>query len=1467
MNNLTANEKLITLFSDCLSSESKNSLKDGTVKNVDLNHSERSLRIASCFGSLVAFADIAKAENEIKEVFRLNTVSIIPAYDESLYSDSYISDILSFVKRESLYLNGFADDCKAKLDENGVLHLELMHGGADVFESKGINQIISRYIKEMFGKSVQIELCGVTSMEYDSRSFENSYLYKEREKESEKIAKQIEELEAMEKVKKQAAVKSDTEEYHPPVADSKFPPSDGLPIYLETAQLIYGRAIGCAKEDLTPLVDITPETNLVVVWGEIFDFKANNANTVLTYSITDYTSSYIVKLFPRKDKEIINKLQKGGCYVFRGRVNYDTYDNCYAITADSIESVAKFVLSDNAEEKRVELHLHTNMSAMDGLSAPAALINRANDWGHRAVAITDHGVLQAYPEAQNTLEQIRKKNPDFKVLYGCEAYYVNDVVLAVKNAKDYSFENEFVVFDVETTGINNAYERLTEIGAVKIKDGQTVDTFSTFVNPQKPISAKITELTGINDSMVADAPLEGEAVKAFLEFAGDLPLVAHNADFDIGFIREACKRNNIEFNPCYIDTVPICRVLFPELKNHKLDTVSKHLKAPAFNHHRATDDAGALAFCFNEMLKIMSENYDAKNLTDINTSLAGGDAKKLPYYHMVILVKNMVGLKNLYKIVSHAHLDYFYKKPRVPRSILEKYREGLIIGSACEQGDVYQAVLANKPWRELCETADKYDYLEIQPDGNNEFMIRNGTVRDAEDLHKINRTIIKLADYLKKPVVATGDVHFLNQRDEAFRRVLMAGQGFKDADHQAPLYFRTTDDMLNEFAYLGKEKAKEVVVTNTNKIADMIDGDVLPIPQGKYPPFLDGADEELTEITYKRAKSIYGDPLPDHVEARLKRELDSILANGFAVLYMIAQKLIADSEAHGYLVGSRGSVGSSFVATMAGISEVNPLPPHYICPKCQNSEFFFNGEVGSGFDLPPKKCPKCGTEYKRDGQEIPFETFLGFKGDKDPDIDLNFSGEYQSNAHRYTAKLFGEDHVFKAGTVATVAEKTAYGFAKKYFAERDITPNNAEVSRLAAGCNGVKRTTGQHPGGMIVVPNEYDVFDFTPIQHPADDPDKGTITTHFDFHSLHDHICKLDILGHDVPTLYKHLEDLTGIKIADVDICDKKLYKLLVSPEPLGVTAEDIDFEIGTLGIPEMGTNFVKQMMLEAQPKNFSDLIQVSGLSHGTDVWLGNAQELIKNGTCTISNVIGTRDSIMTTLIHKGVEPGIAFKIMEIVRKGKATKLLTEEHFAAMREHNVEEWYIDSCMKIKYMFPKAHAAAYVTSALKLCWFKIYRPLEFYSAYFTVRGEDIDAEAAAQGKAAVKAKMDAIMEKKKELMKQHKDISATEQGTYTNLQMVNEMLARGYEFLPIDLYKSDATDYLIEDGKIRLPFGALKGVGGAAAQNIVKSRESGGEYLSIEDLKQRSGVSKTVIENLRAAKVLENMHETSQMTFF
>lgn len=1248
----------------------------------------------------------------------------------------------------------------------------------------------------------------------------------------------------------------------PPKVKHTAPPEDGLPIYMDTAQVVIGKPFRTAP---VPIGTLTPEMGSATIWGKVFNLNMRDTwdklSCNISFAITDLTGSYLMAIKLDKAsaqyKKFVSSVEDGTTVLVYGRMNYDDYLRDYVMRPSSISTVDAVQKQDTAQEKRVELHLHTNMSAMDGMTPAGDLVMRAYQYGHPAIAITDHGVVQAFPDAAKAQGKIRKKGGDIKIIYGVEAYMVNDVITAVSGG-DEPFDGTFVVFDVETTGINAAKERLTEIGAVRITGGQKAEIFKTYVNPQRPIPEHITELTGIDDRTVADAPLEEEAVRQFLEFCGDSILVAHNAKFDMGFIEAAAKRHNIPFSNPYIDTLVLCRSLLTETRNHKLDTVAKALGLGKFEHHRAFEDADILSKIFVKLLDMAEGRWGCTTTGQLNSALAGTDVKKLPSYHFIILVRNQAGLKNLYKLISKSHLEYFYRHPLIPKSEMNRHREGLLFGSACEAGELFRAITAGRPFEELCDIAEYYDYLEIQPIGNNEFMLRSQQVSSRAELEEYNKTVIRIGEKLDKPVVATGDVHFLNKEDEAFRRVLMAGQGFKDADEQAPLYFRTTDEMLAEFDYLDAETAHDVVVGNPRKICDQID-DLLPVPPGNFPPSIAGSDESLQEDSISAAKRIYGDPLPELVEKRLDKELGSIIKNGFSVMYVTAQKLVKDSEEHGYLVGSRGSVGSSFVATMAGISEVNPLPPHYVCPQCRYSEFIEDGSVGSGFDLPPKDCPHCGTAMNRDGHDIPFETFLGFDGDKVPDIDLNFSGEYQSSAHKFTEKLFGTQNVFKAGTISTVASKTAFGFVRKYEDEKGLVLNRAERDRLTLGCTGVKRTTSQHPGGMVVVPQDMEVTDFCPVQHPADDVNSDTITTHFDFHSIHDTILKLDILGHDVPTIYKYLEDLTGIPVMKVSMSDEKVMSLFHSPEALGVTREEIYSETGTFSLPELGTNFVRQMLVDSQPRTFADLLQISGLSHGTDVWLGNAQELIKNKTCTISEVIGTRDNIMVYLLHKGLEPKMAFKIMEIVRKGNATTLLTPEHMQAMRDHDVPQWYIDSCMKIKYMFPKAHAAAYMISALRLGWYKVYHPVAYYAAYFSARGEDVDVESALAGISAVRARI-------KEINDKGKDASVKEEKKLTNLYILNEMLARGVEMLPVDLTRSKATQYTVEDGKIRIPFSSLDGVGETAARSM-EAAAKGGEILSWDDLQARSGVSKTVIEALAGMGALDHIPKSMQMSLF
>lgn len=1240
-----------------------------TVESIEASLSERSVSMLVSFPAPIDSAVIKKARAELIRVMNLHRLNLgihfPPETFDINYMTNFVKEIYEHFPASRTILEG------ATYNLNGDrLTVELAANGKDVLVNLGCDKFIRQTIDRRFERLIAVEFVGNASAQDDIKALEEL-----QKKENQKLA-----------------VASPMAN---PVAASKVPAQkkpkektyDDLPISITNAKPLFGTPV---KGKPKPIKECLPEDGEVVVWGDVFSLETRESKdgrySIINFNITDYTSSYPVKVFGEKKKceDLVENLKDGKTVLVRGSINMDTYMHTYLINARAVTEIEKIEKQDNAPEKRVELHLHTNMSAMDGMTSAKELVSRAIAWGHKAIAITDHGVVQAFPEACNTAAKA-----GIKIIYGMEGYLVDDDAFY----DDYGF--------------------------------------------------------GVDDEIPAE----------------------------------------------YIE-------------------------------------------------KVRAEKT----------------------YHIIIIAKNTQGLKNLYKLITDSNLKFFKRRPRIPRHRLMQFREGLIIGSACEAGELYRALVDQKSDDDILRIASFYDYLEIQPNGNNAFMLRSQDERyerfkTVEDLENVDRQIIHIADKLGKMVVATCDVHFIDPGNAVFREILMTSMGFSDASQQAPLYFRTTEEMLAEFAYLGEETAKEVVITNPNKIADLCESGMTPFPRGTFPPSLEGADEDLTRICWERTKKDYGDPVPENVAKRLEKELKSIISNGFGVLYMIAQKLVQNSEEHGYYVGSRGSVGSSFVAHAAGISEVNPLPPHYICKKCKHSEFFMDGSVGSGYDLPPKDCPNCGIPMHRDGHDIPFETFLGFKGDKQPDIDLNFSGEYQFYAHRYTEELFGIDHTFKAGTIGTIADKTAYGFVKKWLEVKGITVNRAEEDRLTKGCTGVKRTTGQHPGGMVVVPASNDAEDFTPIQHPADDVSGGLRTTHFDFHSLHDTILKLDNLGHDVPTLYRHLEDSTGINVFDVDICDPKLYELLTSPEPLGVTAEEIGCETGTLSLPELGTPFVRGMLMEAKPKNFSDMLQISGLSHGTDVWLGNAQELIKNGTCTISEVIGTRDNIMVYLMHKGLEPDMAFKIMEIVRKGNATKLLTEAHIKAMKEHNVPDWYIDSCMKIKYMFPKAHAAAYVSAAMRLAWYKVYKPTEYYATYMTVRGEDLDTVAIMEGRGAVKQLMNSILNKGHEA-------TAKEENMYVAMQVVNEMMARGVEFLPIDLYKSHATVYKLEDGKIRLPFMSMAGTGESAAVALMKARDDGeGEYMSRDDLQQRAGISKSVMETLDACGALEGLPQSTQMSFF
>lgn len=1273
-------------FSNYVNDDTITYIGNGDITSFTVSRQDRELAVGLNLESFIDYGIIENSQNQIARAMELKKVHINPRFPKSEFSLDNIERILEYVRHESPAANGFFDGCEAELEDR-TLTLCLKKGGKDVLESQKVDRAIANKIYELFDLDFVVVFLEVQAFDIEKA-----------------VQKAVEERRAEEQHKKEEEEKNVNHELW-----------DELPVFKDTLKKIYGKAI---HEKPKNIADVSTEDGYITVWGDVLKTEVRETkrgtSKIFDFDISDYTSSITVKMFD--DKRVIDplveKINEAGTLVISGGYQFDTFSNQYVLRPYAIASIKKAEKTDDEPEKRIELHMHTSLSEMDAISSPTALVKQAIKWGHEAVAITDHGVVQALPEAYAA----SGKGSKIKLILGMEGYLVDD-----EKYPDF--------LNMKT----NQYERYHIIFLVK-------------------------EDTSMDESI----PKE----------------------------------------------------------------------------------------------------------------------------------ERKYGRKNLYEMISASNVKYFKKRPLIPKSLLRKKRDCIIVGSACEQGEVYQAILDDVDEDKLEEIASFYDYLEIQPNGNNAFMLRTSDqeyvtnkrgeekknrywkVNSEEDLININKKIIALGDKLGKLVVATGDVHFLSEHDAKFRAIIMASKGFDDADNQPPLYFKTTREMLDDFAWAG-DRAREFVIDNPKKIADSIMDNIPPIPPGTFQPHIDGANEELTEKCWNMAKDLYGDPVPEYVANRLQRELDSIIGHGFGVLYVIAKRLVEESERNGYLVGSRGSVGSSLAAHFGGISEVNPLAPHYYCKKCKHSEFFLNGEYGSGFDLPSKNCPNCGTPMKRDGHEIPFETFLGFDGDKEPDIDLNFSGEYQSRSHRFTEELFGKEYVFKAGTMATVADKTAYGYVMKYLDERgiqNVTPR-AEIDRLTVGCTGIKRTTGQHPGGMVVVPDKYTVEDFTPIQYPSNDESKGTYTTHFDFkNSLHDTLLKLDELGHDNPTLYKYLEDSTGIPVMDVDLSDPLLYQLITSTEPIGVSPEDIDCQTGTLAIPEMGTPFVIGMLLEAQPKTFADLLQISGLSHGTDVWLGNAQELIQNGTCTISEVIGCRDDIMTYLLHKaekyeretGKESPLkkkdCFKIMEYTRKGKAPKELPP-YEEAMKAVGVEQWYIDSCYKIKYMFPKAHAAAYVIAALRLAWYKIHKPIHFYSAYFTVRGGAIDAVAAVQGKAAVKKKMEEIKLK-------GNDKTAKDESTYIVLQIVIEMLARGIEFLPVDIYKSDARIYKIEDGKIRLPFGAVDGIGENAAVSLAKAREDGGgDFLSYDDLMARAGVGKSVCEALKNAGALGDMPESNQISLF
>ena len=1240
----------------------------------------------------------------------------------------------------------------------------------------------------------------------------------------------------------------------------------------DNPDVLYGRDF---EDEPIPLESVQTEMGEVCIRGQVMTLETReirNEKTIIIFALTDFTDSITVKMFARNEQvpEILEGVKAKAFLKLKGVTTIDRYDSELTIgSIVGIKKIAPFTDSraDTSPEKRVELHCHTKMSDMDGVSDAKAIIKRAYEWGHKAIAITDHGVVQAFPEANHCFDSwggVVPPDADFKVIYGVEAYLVDDLKGIVQNSKGQSMYGSFVVFDIETTGFSALRDKIIEIGAVRVEDGKIVGRFSEFVNPRIPIPFRIEKLTSINDSMVAGAESIDTILPRFIEFCKGAVMVAHNAEFDMSFIEKNCQDMEIKTDFTSVDTVGMARFLLPQLNRFKLDTVAKAVGVSLEHHHRAVDDAECTAQIFQKFIT-MCEERDITNLDELNKegAVSVEAVRKMPTYHAIILAKNDTGRVNLYHLVSDSHLIYYHRRPRIPKSLYLKYQEGLMIGSACEAGELYQAVLNGRPEPEIARLVNFYDYLEIQPVGNNEFMLRNEDrtdIQTEDDLRDVNKKIVKLGEMFNKPVVATCDVHFLDPADEVYRRIIMAGKGFDDADLQAPLYLHTTQEMMEEFSYLGREKAEEVVITNPNKIADMVEK-ISPIHDGKCPPVIENSDEMLREICYSKAHEIYGEELPKVVEERLERELNSIISNGYAVMYMIAQKLVWKSNSDGYLVGSRGSVGSSFAATMSGITEVNPLSPHYYCPSCHYCDFesdevrAYSGRAGC--DMPDKDCPVCGKPLTKEGFDIPFETFLGFKGDKEPDIDLNFSGDYQGKAHRYVEVIFGAGQTFKAGTIGTLAEKTAFGYVKNYFEERGSRKRYCEINRIVQGCTGVRRTTGQHPGGIIVLPIGWDIEEFTPVQHPANDMNSDIITTHFDYHSIDSNLLKLDILGHDDPTMIRMLEDLTGINAREIPLDSKEVMSLFKNTDALGITPADIrGCPLGCLGVPEFGTDFAMQMLIDANPTSFSDLVRISGLSHGTDVWLGNAQDLIKSGTATITTCICTRDDIMIYLINKGLEHGQAFTIMESVRKGKGLK---PDWIDEMKKHDVPDWYIESCKKIKYMFPKAHAAAYVMMGWRIAYCKIYYPLAYYAAFFSIRATAFSYELMCQGKEKLEYFMDDYDKRKDTLSKK-------EQDTYRDMKIVQEMYARGFEFVPLDLYKANAHTFQIVDDKLMPALDTIEGLGDRAADAVVLAAEDG-EFLSKDDFRNRTKVSKTVIDLMDDLGLFGDLPDSNQMSLF
>lgn len=1474
--------------------EYENLFREVEVMKVTTTSLRDFIRVHICSTHLIAKRSVCKMEEMIREQLFGHTqiqVEVVETYQLSeLYTPEnllreYRDSILYELQRQSMLEYNMFQNAVCTFEDTQTLCIEM----TDSIVAEGKKDAIVGTIDRIFNERCQVptKIKVLYREPQESKNKKHGEIRIQQEVDAileqnaslheEKIAQKKEKTEGVKKkesVPKQEKAPAESKKKEFPKREFQKKEFYRSPKRSDNPDVLYGRDF---EDEAIPLSDVVGEMGEITIRGKILKLETReirNEKTIVMFAITDFTDTIMVKMFTRNEQlpEILTGIKKGAFLKIKGVTTIDKFDGELTIgSVVGIRKISDFTTTrkDTSPEKRVELHCHTKMSDMDGVSEAQALVARAHDWGHQAIAITDHGVVQAFPDANHYVERLDKEDP-FKIIYGVEAYLVDDLTEIAVNEQGQTLDDTFVVFDIETTGFSAAEDRIIEIGAVKITDGAIVDRFSTFVNPEVPIPFEIQQLTHITDDMVLEAPKIEEALPAFLDFVGESALVAHNAGFDVGFIEQNCVRLGRSRTFTSVDTVGLARVLLPTLSKYKLNIVAKALNISLENHHRAVDDAAATAEIYVKFIEMLKE----RGMTTLKEVNAFGDMnpdaiKKMPTYHAIILAKNEVGRVNLYTLVSLSHLKYFARRPRIPKSEFNKYREGLILGSACEAGELYRALLDGKSEETIAKIVDYYDYLEIQPIGNNAFMIaseKQRNIKSEEDLKNMNRRIVQLGEKFQKPVVATCDVHFMDPDSEVYRRIIMTGKGFSDADSQPPLYLRTTEEMLEEFSYLGSKKAEEVVITNTNKIADSIER-ISPVRPDKCPPVIEDSDQTLRNICYDKAHSMYGEELPEIVVERLERELNSIISNGFAVMYIIAQKLVWKSNEDGYLVGSRGSVGSSFVATMAGITEVNPLSPHYYCTNCHYSDFeseevrAFAG--GCGWDMPDKVCPNCGQPLVKDGFDIPFETFLGFKGNKEPDIDLNFSGDYQSNAHKYTEVIFGEGQTYRAGTIGTLAEKTAFGFVKKYYEEHGSRKRKCEIERIVEGCTGIRRSTGQHPGGIIVLPHGENINSFTPVQHPANDMTTDIITTHFDYHSIDHNLLKLDILGHDDPTMIKMLEELveqlTGkpFKATEIPLDDPGVMQLFADTGSLGIKPSDIGgCPVGCLGIPEFGTDFVIQMVVDTKPKTLSDLIRISGLSHGTDVWLNNAQTLIQEGKATISTAICTRDDIMTYLINTGMESELSFTIMESVRKGKGLKPEWED---AMKAAGVPDWYIWSCKKIKYMFPKAHAAAYVMMAYRIAYCKVNYPLAYYAAYFSIRASAFSYELMCQGKEKLEFYL-------RDYKNRSDSLSKKDQDTLKDMRIVQEMYARGYEFLPLDIYRAKATKFQIIDGKLMPPLSSIEGMGDKAAEAVEMAAEDG-PYLSRDDFRQRTKVSKTVIDFMADLGMFGDLPETNQLSLF